>query len=266
MVFRLSPLTMNITLKWLSSLPILMQKLFALWQFSARYSFSTPPPPPTHTHTHTSWDLGPRQCFSGESHSTEAEVRKRRLVFATQRNVYLFFEPGFHPCSRSRRRAYRQSAALYLHQRFLLVYRIYRFSSSPGWLILLWALCSCPLPRVHDRVSPWHRFYGPVSPLPHVSMTPCLHNHRVSWPHDPFVSVTIVSPWPHDPFVSITTVSPWPHDPFVSITIVSPWPHVSITTVSPWPHDPFVSITIVSPWPHVSITIVSPWPHDPLSP
>ena len=39
-------LTINETLKWLSSLPILMQESFWWWQRSDRYIISLPPPPP----------------------------------------------------------------------------------------------------------------------------------------------------------------------------------------------------------------------------
>ena len=39
-------LTINQTLKWLSSLPILMQESFWWWQCSDRYIISVPPPPP----------------------------------------------------------------------------------------------------------------------------------------------------------------------------------------------------------------------------
>ena len=48
------PPPVNETLKWLLSLPILMQKSLWCWQCSIRYRYShPPPPPPTPTHTHT---------------------------------------------------------------------------------------------------------------------------------------------------------------------------------------------------------------------
>ena len=54
------PLTINETLKWLSSLPILMQESFRWWQCSDRYNYNLPlpappyrppPPPPTFSPT-----------------------------------------------------------------------------------------------------------------------------------------------------------------------------------------------------------------------
>ena len=49
-------LTINQTLKWLSSLPILIQGLF--WWYSIMYSLPIFP---------TSWDLGPRQFLFGDN-------------------------------------------------------------------------------------------------------------------------------------------------------------------------------------------------------
>ena len=44
-------LTITETLKWLSSLPILMQESFWWWQCSDRYIISPPPPPPPYPPT-----------------------------------------------------------------------------------------------------------------------------------------------------------------------------------------------------------------------
>ena len=44
--FETLPLTMNETLKWLTSQPILMQESFRWWWGSVRYSLHLPPPPP----------------------------------------------------------------------------------------------------------------------------------------------------------------------------------------------------------------------------
>ena len=52
------PFTINETLKWHSSLPILMQDSFWWWQCSVRYIF----PPPA-----SFWDFSPHQYLSGDN-------------------------------------------------------------------------------------------------------------------------------------------------------------------------------------------------------
>ena len=52
------PFTLNETLKWHSSLPILMQDSFWWWQCSVRYIFSPPP---------SFWDFSPHQDLSGDN-------------------------------------------------------------------------------------------------------------------------------------------------------------------------------------------------------